>query len=32
MMAKEYSWDDERKNQEIETYIQYIIKSVEFIK
>lgn len=31
IMAKEYSWDEHRKNQEIESYMDYIKKSVSFI-
>jgi len=31
IMAKEYFWDEHRKNQEIESYMEYIKKSVSFI-
>ena len=31
IMVKEYSWDEHRKNQEIESYMEYIKKSVSFI-
>ena len=31
IMAKEYSWDEQKKNQEIESYMEYIKKSVSFI-
>jgi glycerol-3-phosphate dehydrogenase len=31
MMATEYSWDENKKNQEIEFYMDYINKSVSFI-
>ncbi|TKJ23520.1 MAG: hypothetical protein CEE43_02355 [Promethearchaeota archaeon Loki_b32] len=31
IMAKEYSWDENKKNQEIESYMEYIKKSVSFI-
>ena len=31
LMAKEYSWDENKKNQEIEFYMDYIKKSVSFI-
>ncbi|MFX1408430.1 MAG: glycerol-3-phosphate dehydrogenase C-terminal domain-containing protein, partial [Promethearchaeota archaeon] len=32
IMAKEYSWDDERKNREIKEYLDYIAKTISFIK
>ena len=32
MMASEYSWDDQKKSQEIEAYINYIQKTVAFLK
>ncbi len=32
LMAKEYSWNEEKKNEEIEKYINYIKKTVDFIK
>ncbi|MFW9827756.1 MAG: FAD-dependent oxidoreductase [Candidatus Thorarchaeota archaeon] len=32
IMAKEYAWDDQKKNQEINFYLDYIKKSVSFIK
>jgi len=31
LMAKEYSWDENKKNQEIEFYMDYIKKTVSFI-
>ncbi len=31
LMAKEYSWDENKKNQEIEVYMNYIKKTVSFI-
>jgi glycerol-3-phosphate dehydrogenase len=31
IMQKEYSWDDEKKNNEIQTYLDYVKKSVSFI-
>jgi glycerol-3-phosphate dehydrogenase len=31
-IANEYSWSDERKNQEIEEYLNYIQKTVSFVK
>ena len=31
IMQKEYSWDDETKNNEIQTYLDYVKKSVSFI-
>jgi glycerol-3-phosphate dehydrogenase len=31
IMQKEYSWDDETKNNEIQTYLKYVKKSVSFI-
>ena len=31
LMANEYSWDENRKNQEIESYLDYIKKTVSFI-
>ncbi|MFX1569569.1 MAG: glycerol-3-phosphate dehydrogenase/oxidase [Promethearchaeota archaeon] len=31
LMAKEYSWDENRRNQEIEFYLDYIKKTVSFI-
>ena len=31
LMAKEYSWDENKKNQEIEIYMDYIKKTVSFI-
>lgn len=31
IMAKEYRWDENRKDQEIKNYIEYIEKTVEFI-
>ncbi len=32
MMASEYSWNDEKKSQEIEIYMNYIKKTVAFLK
>ncbi len=32
IMAKEYSWSENEKNNEIETYKEYLNKTVEFIK
>ena len=32
IMQKEYSWDDETKNNEIQTYLDYVKKTVSFIK
>ena len=32
LMAKEYSWDDKKKNEEITQYIDYIKKSMSFIQ
>ena len=32
IMAKEYSWSEDKKNSEIEAYINYVKKTVEFIK
>ena len=32
LMAKEYSWSEEKKNKEFETYIDYIKKTVSFIR
>jgi glycerol-3-phosphate dehydrogenase len=32
LMAKEYSWSESQKNKEIETYMDYITKTIEFIK
>jgi len=31
IMQKEYSWDNETKNREIQTYLEYIKKTVSFI-
>lgn len=31
LMAKEYSWDESKKEQEIQTYMDYINKTVEFV-
>jgi glycerol-3-phosphate dehydrogenase len=31
IMQKEYSWDNETKNREIQTYLEYINKTVSFI-
>jgi len=31
LMAKEYNWNDERKTQEINTYVDYVKKTVSFI-
>jgi len=31
IMAREYSWDVERKRDEINTYLKYIKKSVSFL-
>lgn len=31
IMQKEYSWNDETKNKEIQTYLDYVKKSVSFI-
>jgi len=31
IMADEYSWDENKKNQEIELYMDYIMKTVSFI-
>lgn len=31
LMAKEYNWDEERKTQEINTYVNYVKKTVSFI-
>jgi len=31
-MAKEYSWSEDKKDSEIEAYIDYVKKTVEFIK
>jgi len=31
LMAKEYSWSEEKKNQEIQTYLDYIKKTVAFL-
>ncbi|TXT54151.1 MAG: Glycerol-3-phosphate dehydrogenase [Promethearchaeota archaeon] len=31
IMAKEYSWDEEKKKEEIDTYMDYINKTVAFI-
>ncbi|MHA1240578.1 MAG: FAD-dependent oxidoreductase [Promethearchaeota archaeon] len=31
IMQKEYSWDNETKNREIQTYLEYISKTVSFI-
>ena len=31
IMAKEYAWDENKKNQEIEFYMEYIKKTVSFI-
>ncbi|UCD01567.1 MAG: hypothetical protein JSV23_00650, partial [Promethearchaeota archaeon] len=31
LMAKEYSWNENKKNQEIEFYMDYIKKTVSFI-
>ena len=31
IMQKEYSWDDETKSKEIQTYLDYVKKSVSFI-
>jgi glycerol-3-phosphate dehydrogenase len=32
IIAKEYSWDEQKKNQEIDFYLDYVKKSVLFIK
>ena len=32
IMAKEYSWSEDIKNNEIQTYIEYVKKTVAFIK
>lgn len=32
LMAREYSWTEEKKNEEIENYLDYIKKTVAFIK
>ena len=32
IMAKEYSWSEDKKDSEIEAYIDYVKKTVEFIK
>jgi len=32
IMAKEYSWKDSKKNAEIQTYLEYVKKTVEFIQ
>ena len=32
LIAKEYSWTEQKKNNEIETYIDYVKKTVSFIK
>jgi glycerol-3-phosphate dehydrogenase len=32
LMAKEYGWNDEKKKQEIDTYLEYVQKTVSFIK
>ncbi len=32
IMVKEYSWNEQKKNQEIEFYLDYVKKSVSFIK
>jgi len=32
IMAKEYSWSDERKKKEIETYLDYVKKTIMFMK
>jgi len=32
IMANEYSWSDDKKNQEINSYIEYVNKTVSFIK
>ena len=32
IMAKEYSWNDSKKNAEIQTYLEYVKKTVEFIQ
>ena len=31
IMAKEYSWDDDKKEKEIQQYLDYVKKTVEFI-
>jgi hypothetical protein len=31
IMAREYSWNENKKNQEIEIYMDYIKKTVAFI-
>jgi hypothetical protein len=31
MMAEEYSWDDAKKEQEIQEYMDYVKKTVEFV-
>jgi glycerol-3-phosphate dehydrogenase len=31
IMQKEYSWDNETKNNEVQTYLKYVKKSVSFI-
>jgi len=31
LMAKEYNWNEERKTQEINTYMDYVKKTVSFI-
>ena len=32
LMAKEYTWNEDKKNQEIKTYLQYNKKTLEFIE
>jgi glycerol-3-phosphate dehydrogenase len=32
IMAVEYSWSDDKKKQEIDAYLDYVNKSVSFIK
>ena len=32
IMANEYSWSDDKKNQEINSYLEYVNKTVSFIK
>jgi glycerol-3-phosphate dehydrogenase len=31
LMAKEYSWSEEKKNKEIKHYLDYVKKTVSFI-
>ena len=32
LMAKEYSWSESQKKEEIENYMNYIKKTIEFIQ